>query len=817
MNAPLNENIIMTSAVSASIEAACNSIAPTWPLDRMIAVNPYWGRIQQPFNEAAFEMMTIAGSPLAMPFNYYRALWESREINEHHLEKAIRELRVRMSVQDLLDLIAQPSTELGSAPLLSDLLDRRRDLIHEPAWCDTITHQVSQFCAAYFDRNQADWHPDQQNELYASWVGVMRRDHSVALLMRAAGIRAKAGALMHAPNELIAYALTHLEIPEGQWVNYLQAVILRISGWASWCAYRRWQARLSSHDDQTLRDLLAIRLAWECLVDDGMRDSQSVWQAWRDAWDGHFQSTVDVQLQSRLIWQRAQEIAYQQKLGLQLLKAPRLLASEPKVQAVFCIDVRSEILRRHFEEQSPDIQTRGFAGFFGLPISYTPLGTQATWPQLPGLLAPMVDVTDSSGEQDQDQQLVSRRVYRLRDAFGLLTFQSMPVSAFALVESLGLGYASQLIKYSMPGATGNASSNNLGFKDGEMFKLRPVIRDELIGGVEGKTNLAVRVLSSMQLTSNFAPLVLFIGHGSQSKNNPQRAGLDCGACCGQSGEINARVLASILNDQVVRQNLIERGITIPNTTHFLAGLHNTTTDEVQLFDEHELLDVHAEAIKEIHEQLQTASQASRKERAASLGLQALAEQPSKLLRALKKRAHDWAETRPEWGLLNNATFIIAARNRTRGINFEGRSFLHDYDYREDPDGILLEQIMTAPMLVANWINMQYFASTVDHNRYGSGNKTLHNVVAGRLGVFEGNGGDLRIGLSKQSVHDGIAWRHAPLRLTVVIEAPRESIERVISEHVTVRNLVCNKWLYLMRLGDKQIEIFQENGWQLFAD
>ena len=69
----------------------------------------------------------------------------------------------------------------------------------------------------------------------------------------------------------------------------------------------------------------------------------------------------------------------------------------------------------------------------------------------------------------------------------------------------------------------------------------------------------------------------------------------------------------------------------------------------------------------------------------------------------------------------------------------------------------------------------------------------------RIGVFEGNGGDLRIGLPWQSLHDGDDWRHEPLRLTVVIEAPRQAIEAVLHKHEAVRQLIDNGWIHLMRL------------------
>jgi hypothetical protein len=166
---------------------------------------------------------------------------------------------------------------------------------------------------------------------------------------------------------------------------------------------------------------------------------------------------------------------------------------------------------------------------------------------------------------------------------------------------------------------------------------------------------------------------------------------------------------------------------------------------------------------------------------------------------MRARDRDWAEVRPEWGLAGNAAFIAAPRERTRHVDLAGRSFLHEYRWRDDAGFATLELIMTAPMVVAHWINLQYYASTVDNGCFGSGDKTLHNVVGGHLGVFEGNGGDLRVGLPLQSLHDGAQWVHTPLRLSVFIEAPRDAIEAVLQKHLAVRALVANGWLDLFQL------------------
>ncbi len=156
--------------------------------------------------------------------------------------------------------------------------------------------------------------------------------------------------------------------------------------------------------------------------------------------------------------------------------------------------------------------------------------------------------------------------------------------------------------------------------------------------------------------------------------------------------------------------------------------------------------------------------------------------------------------RPECGLAGNAAFIAAPRIRTRGIDFGGRAFLHDYDWRSDADFTVLDSIMTAPMVVASWINLAYYGSTVNNRAFGCGNKVLHDV-AGVLGVLEGNAGDLKVGLPWQSVHDGTRFIHEPLRLYVCIEAPLDALNAVIAKNAGVRELVDNRWLHLFAMSD----------------
>lgn len=822
---PFSADAHQDESIEAACAAACQAIAPEWPLDRAIAVNPHWSRINMPVRRVAARMAVLAGIEVFPPSQYFRDAWHEGRVVTADIESALATTTTASSFIGAVDcmLFLHDGRLPAQLPLLIDVLDNDPDRDGRLSWRQAITFQVSQVCAAYFDENQADWRPQRAGGLYAFWRETLVHDHGIGTLMGLPKLGSALTALPLTRHEAERWVLKRLGLSQAVWADYLEAVLLTVNGWASYCAYLGWQARLAGKTDEHLRDLLAIWLAWGAILL-ACKDDAAASQAFtmlRHAWGQAPQllEAAERALMPAEVWQSALEAGYQRQLTRRLSHASSLPTAEGEyeVQAAFCIDVRSEPLRRALEGVWPSIQTIGFAGFFGLPAAYTPMGTSIRRPQLPGLLAARIgihDRIDVSDIPETDQRALQLAAMRARQHRLAWTNQwqsasRWPGASFSFVEAAGFAYLGKIAQWLRPGKQARKRDDLAGLP----ARFRPFCRPEIVGMDDAaKAELAAGVLHAMGLERNFAPLVLLVGHGSQSYNNAHSAGLDCGACCGQTGEENARSLARLLNEASVRSALLARSIAIPDNTWFAAALHNTTTDEIEGFD----IDLMPAPARARWDRLQgvfaQACDQVRRERAPALGLDPKTDFKG-LLGSVRRRASDGAQTRPEWGLGGNASFIIAPRNRTAGTVLNGRTFLHDYDANADSDGSVLELLMTAPMLVTHWINWQYHSSTCDPLHLGSGNKLLHNVVGGSIGVFEGNGGDLRIGLPRQSLHDGTRWMHEPLRLTVIIDASCAAIEGVMAKHDVIRHLVTNGWLYLWRFDGPRLQRYAAGTWQ----
>ena len=762
-------------AVITAAKAAARAIPPLFPLHASVAVNPYLGQTGDNLGLTAARLGRVAGTPVTLPRDWYQGRIADGRISDADLVGALAASADTGRPADLAALKAaalHPGARPCALPSVAQLAADSTGI----DWPGLVTDRISTWAAGHFDQGQALWTTPQGSAAYAAWRNFAVHD----LTPEIAGLRGFAAHVAAAPAtgaQAIVWATARLGLSEAALETAFHAALMALGGWGQYARYLLWQAELAGGANSSVTDMLAIRLVWDVALLDQHQDK--IGADWAITCAAHAAPLAPsaTQIIDAILQEAAERGAQRAMAAAFATPAPAAAAAaRPAVQAAFCIDVRSEVFRRALEALDPGIQTIGFAGFFGIFTAHRPYASDLSEARLPVLLNPTVQscaVAPFAGAE-QAAQIAARA----RRAWG--RFKLAAVSSFAFVEATGPIYAGKLIS----AALGLGPS---------LLPQDPAPQFFPALDLPAKLAAAEMVLRAMSLTDGFARIVLLAGHGAQVTNNPHASGLQCGACGGYSGEVNARLLASLLNDTGVRQGLPGRGITIPDDTLFVAGLHDTTTDAVVVYAADHPSPAHGPDLAGLTRWL------------ADAGLIARGERSQRLPRAtgaadVARRARNWAEVRPEWGLAGASSFIAAPRHRTAGQDLGGRAFLHSYDWRQDSGFGVLELILTAPVVVASWISLQYYGSAVAPAAYGGGNKLLHNVTGG-IGVVEGNGGLLRAGLPWQSVHDGDHLMHEPLRLSVIVEAPQDAINAILGRHPGVKALFDNRWLHLFTLDD----------------
>ncbi len=760
------------AAMTTASDTAARAIPPVWPLASSVAVNPYLGQTSETLAQVGARLGRVGGVPVTMPRSHFAALIADGTIADADIAAVLEDLGGPQApdVAEIKRAAATPASTAAPQPTLADLAATVSGI----DWPGILADRFGHWAAGFFDQGQALWAAPRRRGAYDAW----RQNATHDLTPEIAGLSGFAQFVSETPDTAEgarARAAGHLGLTEDMLETYLHQLLFSLGGWAQVARYHLWQAELANSTDHTISDLLTIRLVWEEALFAQYKDQ--IGDKWERVKAAHAQPVVaDRDLTINAVLQEAWERAVQRDLVATFAApAPDSSGERPALQAAFCIDVRSEVFRRALEAVNPDIRTLGFAGFFGLTASHRSFASDVDELRLPVLLNP--GVTSSSEGDNVNAAQTARFKSRAHRAWG--RFKLAAVSSFAFVEATGPIYAGKLVKDALNVAPKPAA-------DGPAPRLDPPLP------VEAQTDAAETILRAMSLTKDFARLVVLAGHGANVVNNPFASGLHCGACGGYAGDVNARLLAGLLNSAEVRTGLAGRGIAIPADTLFLGALHDTTTDAITLFSADHPSAAHAGDITQAKEWFAQAGIVTRSERALRLPRANGGD-------GIALRSRDWAETRPEWALAGCKAFVAAPRRRTAGKDLSGRAFLHDYDWQNDKDFGVLELIMTAPVVVASWISLQYYGSTVAPDAFGSGNKLLHNVTGG-IGVIEGNGGTLRAGLPWQSVHEGEKFAHDALRLSVCIEAPEEAMTDILRRHDGVRALFDNRWLHLFALN-----------------
>ncbi len=787
MTANVPHETLDSTVLQAAVDRAVRQVPPLWPLASYVAVNPYLGQTAATLAETGARLARVAGVPVTMPRQWFRRHIADGRMTDADLAAALAasdHAGKPASLAALKMAIARDAAAPEALPTVAALACRFSRI----DWPGIIADRVGIWAGGYFDRGQALWAAPRGQLGWSAWRAFATHDLTPEIM----GLKGFAASVAQAPDDAlraIARSAERLGLGQAALDTYFHQLLLSLGGWSQFARHELWRAELDGRSDTAIADLLAIRLLWEEALH--AQYGPSIGAAWSRVCQAHEAPVVpsaDGIVDE--ILQEASERAAQRRLADAIAgPAPAGTADRPALQAAFCIDVRSEVFRRALEAVDPSIRTLGFAGFFGVSAQHRRFASDTPENRLPVLLKPFVH-SCSGGSDEGEADLAARYKARAKRAWG--RFKLAAVSSFAFVEATGPVYVAKLLR------------DGLGLNPASVPNDPPPRFDPALDP-NTRVESAETVLRAMSLTDGFAPTVVLAGHGANVVNNPYASGLHCGACGGYSGEVNARLLAQLLNDPQVRGGLAERGIAVPADTLFVAALHDTTTDRVTLYDQDVATEGHDEELERVRRWLAAAGALARGERAIALP-------GARRASDVAPRARDWAEVRPEWGLAGCGSFIAAPRSRTSGRSLEGSAFLHDYDWHQDSerDFPVLELIMTAPVVVASWISLQYYGSTTAPDMFGSGNKLLHNVVGG-IGVLEGNGGNLRAGLPWQSVHDGDRYVHEPLRLSVCIEAPREAMTAVLERHEGVRALFDNRWLHLFAMDENGQLAFRYRG------
>lgn len=777
---------MMYSKLQQSIDEASKIVGTTWPLYSFVTSNPLVGFEESHFSEAVIQAEKLFGSRSFPEVSVYRQAWNRKEIEESEVTNLLKENGFEITPLESLKKMEAEKT------------------ICKRSHNTDIDRIVSKWLAAFMDEGLAEWEMPNKNEgFFNSWRKLAKYDTEINLKNSNEIPETAADALM----------VLVKNYSEEECVEIFKYHLAALPGWMGYIKHRNdantaWQKEYPI----TMLDYLAVRLF--------IADNLNI-----DFLPKNLTADKNTAINSlRHLWLKAWEQSWQKKLAKTLEENNIALNSKvrkiqiPDAQFVLCIDTRSELMRRHIENVG-HYETFGYAGFFGIAMDYKNENDSIVRKSCPPIVgsAYIVSEIPQKDKSEKAEKFAKRNTLKNFSEYFLRRMKNMLPSAFGYVEGSGVFYGFSLIGRTLFSGY-NYRRNNRKITDYEEIyepKINTCTNENHLhtDSIPLEEKVAI-VKGAFDLTGwqTFAPIVLFVGHGSHTANNPFGSSLDCGACAASPGRHNARMLAKLANLKEVREILLKNySFEIPRETIFIGAEHNTTTDEIVIFDS-EVPKTHSQSVQILKENLAKAQKNATAER---LG------EKDKSISQAQSKANSWSETRPEWGLAKNASFIVAPRELTKNLNLGGRCFLHSYDWELDTEGAALEGIMQGPMVVTQWINNHYYFSTVDNDTFGGGSKITHNIT-GKFGVVQGNGGDLKMGLPKESVKQSdTEMYHQPLRLSVIIKAPIQGVEKILLNNENLRSLLDNEWIYLMVMDVKDNDTIKKYNrgmkWENFSN
>ncbi|MDP4998064.1 MAG: Na-translocating system protein MpsB [Saprospiraceae bacterium] len=492
------------------------------------------------------------------------------------------------------------------------------------------------------------------------------------------------------------------------------------------------------------------------------------------------------------LWQEAFEWDYYDEvLGALAHVSPQRgsgKAAKPAFQGIFCIDDREDSIRRHVEHVAPDSETFGAPGFFGVAMYFQPFGSKFYEKNCPVPVTPRHLIRELNREPQRKTGILHPQHKHSHTSLRGLMF------AFSLGLTTGFRMLFDLFRPRVrPDMADSFSHMDI---NGALHIECTDPQDQVDGlqlgyTVEEMADMVFNLLKGIGLTAEFADIVYVVAHGSSSANNPHHGAYDCGACSGRPGSPNARVFAFMANHAKVRLILETRGLLIPDTTAFVAAMHDTASDVIRYYDEDTLSSDHQNQHREYALLIEHALDLNARERARRFASINLRQDIKAVRKAIQARSRSYFEPRPELGHGTNALCYVGARETMKNLFLDRRAFLQSYDYQADPEGVILAQVMAPLPVVCGGINLEYYFSRMDNEKMGAGTKLSHNV-AGLIGVINSADGDLRPGLPLQMIEN-----HDPMRLLMIVEHSPEVVLRVIRASEAMYEWFDLGWIHLV--------------------
>ncbi len=756
------------------------------------------------FYEGIFRASKIFGYKVTLELDDFRRLFRLGRIKEHVIQRIIEERKGAAAMTEWSNNLLSKKYDENIDARIGKLRSNWKQ--HYKIDLDTLVQPyLYRILCAYLDQGISLWNFPAKASGLVDAIRDLENNSSVSFFKTN-----KAKEIFLGKSANLHFLLQKLVGDESYYEQYLFDLAFSHRGWAGMIAVIDDNpATLLIKKPCTFEDFLILALCME--LDMLYLQFGEKWEPIANFAKGKpieiLSKTTQGELQDVFkIWQDAFEWSYYDDVfgGIKSnLDRPSTDQEKKKFQAIFCIDERECSIRRHIEYVQPACETLGAPGFFGVEFYFEQSGAKFIDKLCPAPVTPKYLIKELDRPHDYASEHHKHDTDIMLNTAAHNWFQS-------IVATFGLGALSFVkifqgifrpkMSPSISDAFDHMTANSLLSVENKSLSDRE--NDLQVGfTIEEMTLRVENLLRGIGLIKNFSDIVYLMAHGSSSANNPHHGAHDCGACSGRPGGTNSRVFAVMANHPAVRASLKTNGIIIPENTLFVAAMHDTASDQIGFYDEPSIPASHKALHLENKASFEAALDLNAKERSRRFASISTNQDIKSIRKAILDRSVSLFEPRPELGHGTNSLAIIGRREVTRGLFMDRRAFMNSYDYRTDPEGKYLTNVMGPIGVVCGGINLEYYFSRVDNMKLGCGTKLPHNVM-GLLGVANSSDGDLRPGLPWQMIEP-----HDPVRLLVIVEHFPEVVLKVIKSNEAMYEWYKNEWVHIAALNPETKEFF----------